>query len=1748
MNKHDLKIADLITVPPVETVIQLETADSRDLDLSRGLLTSFVLTDEIENALAQLFTHILEKKGAGAFLKGNYGSGKSHFLAVVSLLLESNQCWQFITHPLLKQFSDIQKQQTLIVKIALHNYSAGEPLEAIILEETEKALQDRTGKPILLRSKALLIEHFNRYILPQHSEFLKSADHSRESWKRFCKTDLSQAVKKVTAFIQSHGIPLKAQFDRRQSLRTLLSFLKNEQFAGIFFAVDELSEFLKSKSNSSLLSEDLRFLQFLGEACKQNPFYLVATLQENIEQTGYVEDDLVYRIKDRFPLRFSLSAHHVNQLISKRLVQKKAGSDKPIQVVYDRFRSSFPKLEVGPKTFTEIYPVHPDTVTMLEGLTPIFSQHRGVVDFIYHQLTGDENRQWDGMLSLGADCLMTPDTIFDHFRERIKEHPDLEAYSEVVFKTIEREIPALFESEKDQHIALKAVKILILVEISPLEKRPTIQKLAQMVNEPVSDLEENLNYQYLEEVILGKLIKEGSFVCRSETDAGEIVYHVSLEQTVHQMVRNRVQEFLKRPVQIQEEFLKLFPYLRTSQIPFTFFTAGQRKKCVIKWQNTNREGWVYFKPYLPVGQVDLETIVQQLKTTESDFVLIIGGISEEGMPEHPPFGLDNLEGHFTSAILGWLPRPFQEEKKLFLHRFYAYTKVLDQLGQGGGAQERQMRAIVKEWLETNETNLVTIVEDAYYGGRIADNSGWLSFRFSLLYPDFMRLLQQLFSPVLQNLFPRHGEIMPGDAIQPFAVEKLFVQFIRSGKISKEDARAQHLDTLITAYLSPLSIVETSDEEVVLSISFKENTLGTELISACIGEKPVDLFSLYWQMRKGKWGISKFQFQLLLSALLASGRLTTFQSGNVVPFRMLTQLSDGSIDAVGEGKLVSENIQQSLRPLLALSDFEGIPDHFTVSTQEQIWRRLKQFREKLTVLLAKRSSLTSRYETYPAYPRIATAIEVNLELLEQFCGAMKVSYSAREGLEKIGSEMGLDRLYQVSAEVEKLKTLNIILETHFAELNQIYTYLHHPSLPKAVSEDKPSSQESFQQLYRQVENGDFLEVGRIADFSHQFYEFKNQYVKWYSQAHDEYYSSTVFQESAAKEAEPRVQVLKRFHRLESVVATPDWITIQEEILHLPTPCRRKADRQITATPICECGFIPGQKIPESSKERIRLLAKDGIESVLHQLQTTFRWAVEEYLDGLNRVGETEMANKLSQLLTIPAVQVEKVSYKLLELSTDRVINAINSAIRGKVLILQRPVRTLIDKISGKQMTVKEIRKDFDLWLTGGEEISEDTHVHILSKQETPDFDRQQYRGADSIVHEDGIRFFEAFWLLAWALQHDKIEWLDWVKGKYRIRSDDWEIILSLREQLASENDSAQMAIYFSRTQIVSRLEQLVEIGEMTLGELQGFILNETLLESLSLTASTYIARKIAPTEPLPRESIPFLKSLRSHSCLNQWSHLVLLKHFLTTIELVSQGEAVTNRMKYYLSGGWQLTGLLEEVKQNNSLMNIISDDRVNLLTDRITVLQEQLVLGTEGVGKKELPFPYFSIKKFPKRLKESIAQSPVVLFIVDAMRWDVWEGLRSLFEKTLSNHRLDYLAAMEVASPTNTEVNRALLIQELADVTGALEWYLETVSEEPSKQKKVIENLHREQDLIVLNTTIVDTLLHERREPFLTMLDVIRTRMEALMGPVLRAISQRSTVVITSDHGFVEKDSKYAHGGDSYFEKVVPFSVWNVNSV
>lgn len=1747
------RIKDLITVPAVETVIRLQDATTADLKAMEGLLSSFVVTDEIEHIFREMFRRIKRRQGVGAFLKGNYGSGKSHLLAVLSLLLETSESWQYLRHPLLEEFSDLQKQKLLVVRIALHNFASGEKLESLTFGEVETVLAEKVDTPVLLRSSAILIEDFNRYILPHHrADFFSFIGGDRKSWEENIRNDQRNAAGLVYRFITRNAIPLKAAFDRRQAVQHLFTVLDQHHFDGVLIALDELSEFLKSKTSTAAFTEDLRFLQFLGEACKNHSIYIVAALQENIEKTGYIEKDIIYRIKDRYPLRFSLTAGHVNQLISRRLIHRKKGAAKTIEKIYRQFRAAFPDSEILPEQFEEIYPVHPATVSMMEGLTPIFSQHRGVIDFIYHQLSGDANRHWQGMLDLPANSLMTPDTIFDHFRERIQEIPDLNPYIETVYKTLEREIPTLFDDEGDRRIALKVVKMLILVELSPLEKRLTIPRLALMVNEPVSKLDSSVNYTYLKEAILDRLVQEASYVSTRENERGESVYFISMELTIHQIVRNRINELLQMPYDGQKFFPRLFPKLTSTYLPFKLLADTGRRKYVVQWQNTQREGWVYYKPSLQIDAAEIDEIFNDLTTTERDFALIISAPAEDVLPEESPLQMATRRhtlppetNRFAKTVFMWVPRRLTEEEKRFLHLFNAYIILKEQLEQSDNPRDRQMSQITGEWLEGHQSELNTLIEDIYSEGNLGDTTGWKSFHFMPFYNDMKDLLRQFFSTPLQELYPRHSEIMPGDTLQAFALDKLFLQVIRPAGISLQEARQQHLDHLIESNLIPLSIVRKETDSYVLSLSASGNDLLREMLDMCLAEHPVRVYNLYWHFRKSPWGLTKKQFYLLMSALIVSGKVTAFQSGNVVSLRDISQLKDGVIDAVGQGKLVAEHIQQALLPLLQLEEFRDIPPHFSVQTQEQIWQRMKSFRQEVEHLLSAWRMLQERYRSYPAFEVMEKSGTGDVTPLERFTRSLRVSYPARKGLEKLAEEVQPDQLTQLSDSVRQVKEIISFLKTRFVEFNQIYAYLRHPYLKNVVSAAGGNLRQSLEHLYHEITGTGVLKESSVNQVVQDFYRFQQEYIEWYSASHREYYQQKIFQASQALLKNPFLHVLKRLHRLEAIRAEPDWITVQEQVNRLPRRCQRNPENHLTTKPVCECGFMPGQEPPAADADSILKMAQQGVQSVFQQCQSTFRWALEAYRENLKRIGKKGAAEQFALLLEFPPEQTTARLQELPSLVTDDLIDMINEAIRGKVLILQRSIKSLTAQLSGRQKTVRDIRARFEQWLTEGEAVSDDTFVQILAQPESPDVDLQAYQGVRHVIQEEGTRFLEAFWLLIWAEQHRQPEWTAWVKQQYRVKEPDIELLNTLARERLAAGDWQRMSSYFENSVVSNQLTKLVQLNTATVEQLLSLIVQEKMLESLSRASAEVLLKKIAPTEPLPAEVNTFQQKLQNLPLRSRWMHLQLLTQFIKLFRLTDQGEAADNPVAFYLQGGWQLMMLGDQVQQLNEGLGMVPAPRLLLLLERVKHLREELVFPKTKLSKKDLPLPYFSIRLFPKRLAELIAEDnrPVLLLMVDGMRWDIQERLQPLFKKLLPRHSVAFFGALEVASPTTTEVNRPLLIEKMTEITRVLNWHLSTVSEDPREKERLLKLIARNDGLVILNTTIVDTLLHERREPLSAMTEVIRTRMEALMGPLLKSIARGVTVVITSDHGFVEDNGGYRHGGDTFWEKIVSFSVW-----
>ena len=89
-----LKIKDLIEIPEIRTVIQLK--DLKESHLREMILHSFVVTEEVMKSLEMIFTCLSGPEGRGVFLKGHFGSGKTHFLSMISLLLCHPDSWNIL--------------------------------------------------------------------------------------------------------------------------------------------------------------------------------------------------------------------------------------------------------------------------------------------------------------------------------------------------------------------------------------------------------------------------------------------------------------------------------------------------------------------------------------------------------------------------------------------------------------------------------------------------------------------------------------------------------------------------------------------------------------------------------------------------------------------------------------------------------------------------------------------------------------------------------------------------------------------------------------------------------------------------------------------------------------------------------------------------------------------------------------------------------------------------------------------------------------------------------------------------------------------------------------------------------------------------------------------------------------------------------------------------------------------------------------------------------------------------------------------------------------------------------------------------------------------------------------------------------------------------------------------------------------------------------------------------------------------
>ena len=125
-----MKYRDLIQFESITEVIQLLKANQKET--AAQLVDTYVISDRMADVIIHRILPALElfksNRGRGLFIVGNYGTGKSHLMAVISSICEHADLLIKIQHPAVRQGLEevagkfvVVRQETSATQVALRD-------------------------------------------------------------------------------------------------------------------------------------------------------------------------------------------------------------------------------------------------------------------------------------------------------------------------------------------------------------------------------------------------------------------------------------------------------------------------------------------------------------------------------------------------------------------------------------------------------------------------------------------------------------------------------------------------------------------------------------------------------------------------------------------------------------------------------------------------------------------------------------------------------------------------------------------------------------------------------------------------------------------------------------------------------------------------------------------------------------------------------------------------------------------------------------------------------------------------------------------------------------------------------------------------------------------------------------------------------------------------------------------------------------------------------------------------------------------------------------------------------------------------------------------------------------------------------------------------------------------------------------------------------------------------------------------
>src|SRR5690606_22963700 len=199
--------------------------------------------------------------------------------------------------------------------------------------------------------------------------------------------------------------------------------------------------------------------------------------------------DVYQLMRDRFPSEnmFRLTVKYVEDIIHQRLIVKNNKDRiKEIATILEDKYNAFKKTDLN--QFLKTYPLHPETLNLLSKSLRFLSRQRSLVDFILTEVKG--NKKGEGILDKDEMHLVTPDRIYTHFQDRIKEDASKRDIFEIIYAyymglegDTKGRVSELFEGGEKEH-AIKLINLMTLLKVLDLEEDYNVRDLTYMIQYP----------------------------------------------------------------------------------------------------------------------------------------------------------------------------------------------------------------------------------------------------------------------------------------------------------------------------------------------------------------------------------------------------------------------------------------------------------------------------------------------------------------------------------------------------------------------------------------------------------------------------------------------------------------------------------------------------------------------------------------------------------------------------------------------------------------------------------------------------------------------------------------------------------------------------------------------------------------------------------------------------------------------------------------------------------------------------------------------------------------------------------------------------------------------------------------------------------------------------------------------------------------------------------------------------------------